>query len=168
VGQSRVTGGDERSELALYGPTLRCYRPGPLLASNPGSILASAEGLVAIRRAGEPERSGSGWRSAPAVPMSCGWCCGKAWCSPSPGSASVCWRAWARAARWQPCFLAVPATTANRLHGVPASCGNRPSGHAARPHMCRLAAHPVSIPPKRCGTNNRFNRRSGGRGLART
>jgi hypothetical protein len=43
VGRSRVTEGDEQSELALDGPTLGCYRPGPLLASNPGSILASAE-----------------------------------------------------------------------------------------------------------------------------
>lgn len=45
-GRSRVTEGDERSELALDGPHCAAIA-GPLLVSNPGSFLASAEGSQA-------------------------------------------------------------------------------------------------------------------------
>ena len=73
-------------------------------------------GLVAyaVSSADQGDRHPHGDRRQPVRPC-CGWCCGKAWCSRSPGSASVCWRAWALAARWLPSFQAVQAATAEPI-----------------------------------------------------
>ena len=88
-------------------------------------------GLVAYAASRRTERSGSAWRSAPAGPMSCGWCCGKAWASRSPGSALVCWRAPARPRTGSRLSRRPERRRPDRSRGVPAGRGNRAGGDAA-------------------------------------
>ena len=64
-------------------------------------------GGVCGQPADQRDRDPHGDRRRPR-PTSCGWCCGRAWGSPSPGSASVCWRAWARPARCAAIFAGGP------------------------------------------------------------